>query len=78
MLKQNVLKGIGATVSNNIFSEFNDLSNLVDKTIHTTRRIMTDLRPEVLDLLGFSETVKQHLRAFEDRHKIFCVILKIT
>lgn len=72
MLKQNVLKEIGATASNNVFSEFNDLSNLVDKTIHTTRRIMTDLRPEVLDLLGFSETVKQHLRAFEDRHKILC------
>jgi len=72
MLKQNVLKGIGTTVPGNIFFEFNDLSNLVDKTIHTTRRIMTDLRPEVLDFLGFSEAVKQHLRAFEDRHKILC------
>ena len=33
---------------------------------------MTDLRPEVLDMLGFTDTVKQHLNNFQQRHKIQC------
>jgi len=33
---------------------------------------MTDLRPEVLDLLGFVETIKQHLNSFQERYKITC------
>jgi len=31
------------------------------------------LRPEVLDLLGFIETIKQHLNTFEERYNIKCI-----
>ncbi|ADQ80307.1 multi-sensor signal transduction histidine kinase [Paludibacter propionicigenes WB4] len=72
MLKQNVLKGIDDQHSAEVLEKFESLSSLVDNTIHTARKIMTDLRPEVLDLLGFIDAVKQHLKAFQNRHKVQC------
>ncbi|MDR3652983.1 MAG: PAS domain S-box protein [Paludibacter sp.] len=72
MLKQNVLRGINEEISENILTKFDGLFSMVDNTIKTTRKIMTDLRPEVLDLLGFTETVKQHLNAFQERYNIEC------
>ena len=72
MLKQNVLKGIDNQHSVEVLEKFESLSSLVDNTIHTARKIMTDLRPEVLDLLGFIDAVKQHLKAFQNRHKVQC------
>jgi len=72
MLKQNVLKGIDDKHSHEVLEKFESLSSLVDNTIHTARKIMTDLRPEVLDLLGFIDAVKQHLKAFQNRYKVQC------
>lgn len=72
MLKQSVLKEIDQKYSNVILTKFEALSGLVDNTIKTARKIMTDLRPEVLDLLGFTDAVKQHLRSFQDRYKVLC------
>jgi len=72
MLKQNVIKGISKVHSKSVLSKFDVLFGLVDNTIKTARKIMTDLRPEVLDLLGFIETIKQHLNAFQERYKITC------
>ena len=72
MLKQNVLKGLKKEHSEQVLSKFDILFGLVDNTIKTARKIMTDLRPEVLDLLGFVETIKQHLNSFQERYKITC------
>jgi len=72
MLKQNVLKGISKEHTEGVLSKFDVLFSLVDNTIKTARKIMTDLRPEVLDLLGFIETIKQHLNTFQERYKIKC------
>ncbi|MDD4969586.1 MAG: PAS domain S-box protein [Paludibacter sp.] len=73
MLKQNVLKGIDLKHSEQVLLKFDGLFTLVDNTIKTARKIMTDLRPEVLDLLGFVDTIKQHLNGFQERHKIKCI-----
>jgi len=73
MLKQNVLKGIDKKHTEQVLTKFDVLFGLVDNTIKTARKIMTDLRPEVLDLLGFTETIKQHLKTFQDRFNILCV-----
>lgn len=73
MLKQSLLKVIDEKHSVEVLSKFEGLSNLVDNTIHTARKIMTDLRPEVLDLLGFTEAVNQHLKSFQERYKIKCI-----
>jgi signal transduction histidine kinase len=48
------------------------LSGLVNDTIHSSRRIMTDLRPAMLDFLGFIEAGRQHLMKFGERFQIEC------
>lgn len=49
---------------------FQRLTSQVNETIITARRIMTNLRPEVLDMLGFSDAVKSHLENFKERFSI--------
>lgn len=72
MMKQKVLKSIKKTDAENFLINFDNLFGLVDNTIKTTRKIMTDLRPEVLYLLGFIEAVKLHINKFQERHNIEC------
>jgi PAS domain S-box-containing protein len=72
LLKQNVLKNTENKAIEDIITKFDDIFKLVDNTINTTRKIMTDLRPEVLYMLGFLEGVKYYLRKFGERHKIKC------
>ena len=73
LLKQNVMKNMNSAEYETLRIRFEELSKLVDNTLKSARRIMTDLRPEVLDLLGFVETVTQHLKSFEERTKISCI-----
>jgi len=73
LLKQKALKYIDNNHYSELLDKFNALSGLVDNTINTTRKIMTDLRPEVLYMLGFVEAVKLHTKKFEERHNIFCL-----
>ena len=72
MMKQKVLKVIKKTDAENILTIFDNLFALVDNTIKTTKKIMTDLRPEVLYLLGFIEAVKLYVNKYQERHKINC------
>lgn len=72
LLKQSVLKITHQADYKNLESKFDSLYAMLDNTLKSARRIMTDLRPEVLDMLGFAETVKQHLNNFQARHKIKC------
>ncbi|MEA4852172.1 MAG: sensor histidine kinase, partial [Paludibacter sp.] len=53
-------------------TQLEHLADLIDKTIKTTRRIMTDLRPEVLDVLGIKDALKQHLTKFAERNELKC------
>lgn len=70
MLKRELLKQPFAPHSNDVLQKFDNLVCLVDSTIKTARKIMTDLRPEVLELMGFSEAVKLHVSNFGERYKI--------
>ena len=72
ILKNEMSKKSDNDHSQEVLKKFDDLVALVDKTIKTARKIMTDLRPEVLELLGFSEAVKLHAKNFEDRFKVIC------
>jgi len=72
LLKQKVVKKFEDTGSEDLFLKFDHLYILVDDTIKTTRKIMTNLRPEVLDLLGFIDAVKSYSREFKERHQIDC------
>ncbi len=73
LLSQRVLKIVDNKHFTDVKTQFDALYSLVDNTLKSARRIMTDLRPEVLDMLGFTDTVKQHLANFEERHKIKCI-----
>ncbi len=48
---------------------------LVDSTAKTVRRISRQLRPAMLDDLGLVEAVSLHVREFEERTGIACVLL---
>jgi len=73
LMKQKVLKSIKTVDAENILTNFDNLFGLVDNTLNTTRKIMTDLRPEVLFLIGFVEAVKLYINNFKDRYQILCV-----
>jgi signal transduction histidine kinase len=45
---------------------------LVDKTIHTMREIIRELRPEILDHLGLSAAIEWQLQEFQTRTGIAC------
>jgi len=72
LFKQKISKENGRTNSEEILSKFDALTDLVEKTIKTTRRIMTGLRPEIIDSLGFIEAGKSYILEFEERHHIHC------
>ena len=73
MMKQNVLKSIKSIDAENILTNFDNLFGLVDNTLKTTRKIMTDLRPEVLFLIGFTEAVKLYVKNYTERYLINCL-----
>lgn len=72
LFKKKISKGIENIPAEEIQVKFDQLSFLVDNTIKTTRRIMTGLRPEIIDLLGFMEAAKSYAHEFEERHHIPC------
>ena len=75
MLKNKIYK----TADKQEIELYEHLSLLVDNTLKTTRRIMTDLRPELLDMLGFVDAIKSHIKSFVERQGIVCLFeSKIT
>jgi|GEM_PF-4800676 len=55
-----------------VLSEMEQLIILVDDANKSARSILTGLRPEQLDVLGFVEAVGAHIRIFEQTHHIKC------
>ena len=49
------------------------MSQTLDETVHTVRRILAELRPAVLDDLGLSAAVESQARDFEARSGVSCV-----
>ena len=50
------------------------LFNLVDIMFKTTRKILTELRPELLDTLGIIEAIKSHAIEFQQDSNIKCYV----
>ena len=48
------------------------MAGLIDNTIKAARRIMTDLRPAVLDMLGPVDAIRQHVQAYAEHQQINC------
>jgi PAS domain S-box-containing protein len=72
MLRNKISKRSDIIISEDVLLEFDDIVNLINNTIKTTRRIMNGLRPEQLELLGFVETARLHVAEFQERHKLIC------
>jgi len=58
--------------------QFKRLEGYVNNSIKSARRIMTDLRPELLDMVGLVEAFKEHINAFNDRQLIACEFINKT
>ena len=67
MLKQTVVRKALDADKESTLHQFEQVFGLLDKTISTTRKIMTGLRPEVLEMIGFSEAVRLHILEFEEK-----------
>ncbi len=74
MLKKTILKGVESNSNSDVMIKFGHIFNLVDNAIKNTRKVMTELRFEVLDMLGFIEAVNQHVNEFKERYQINCQI----
>jgi len=73
LLKQKVIKTNSVTTDSvKILPKFDNVINLIDKTIKTARRIMNGLRPELLEIHGFEGATKEYLYEFEERYQIRC------
>ncbi len=60
-----------------LFEKIGSISELLEKTIRATRRIITELRPAVLDELGLSTAIQWQTLEFENRTGIRCRIAKL-
>lgn len=72
MFKQKVLKALGENIHEDFLRNFDQIIELVNAILNTTRRIMSDLRPEVLNLLGIVDATKLLVRNFNERYQIDC------
>ncbi|OIP82918.1 MAG: hypothetical protein AUK44_06615 [Porphyromonadaceae bacterium CG2_30_38_12] len=53
-------------------TQFKRLESYVNKTLVSARRIMSDLRPELLDMVGLVDAFKEHIKNFNERQSIVC------
>jgi len=72
LLKNKITKFNTVNDPRDISQGFDDIVNLIDSTIKTARRIMSGLRPELLEMNGFSAVATTYLNEFENRHRISC------
>lgn len=50
------------------------MSTLIDSTIHAMRRVVTELRPGILDSLGLVAAIEWQANEFQERSGIFCEV----
>ncbi|HEY8048036.1 MAG TPA: PAS domain-containing sensor histidine kinase, partial [Ramlibacter sp.] len=55
-------------------AKFGDMIRMLDGAVTSTRRIAADLRPLILDDLGFLAALEWLARSFEQRHGVQCVL----
>ena len=78
LLQRMVSKVINDPVSKvSVFGKINSISELVEKTIRSARRIITELRPAVLDELGLLTAIQWQALEFENRTGIRCRITRL-
>jgi PAS domain S-box-containing protein len=69
-----VRKRLGRLTPPEIMERLGQSLSLVGQTVHTVRRIATDLRPSILDDLGLAAAVEWQAREFEGHTGIRCLL----
>lgn len=72
LLKQKIKRDNLDPASDIVLSKLDNLLELIDNTIKSTRRILSGLRPEMLEVLGFAASVNNYLEDFGKRYNIGC------
>ena len=72
MLKRNVMNYSQSEFTENIQVEFVKVFDVLDKIISTTRKIMTGLRSEELELAGVLEAMNMYSKEYSERYHIKC------
>ena len=72
LLKKEIIKNESVNCSNQITPKFDKIIGLIENTIKIARRIMSGLRPELLEMHGFDGAIKAYLSDFEKRYSINC------
>ena len=72
LLKNKVIKTIPLADSPEILPKFDNIVDLIKRSIKTARSIMNGLRPELLELRGLVGAINEYLREFEERYHISC------
>jgi PAS domain S-box-containing protein len=60
-----------------LLDKISSISELLENTIRSTRRIIAELRPAVLDELGLNTAIQWQTQEFENRTSIRCKIAKL-
>ena len=75
-INMGILKNKTLKISNDDLKEiivgFDEIVNLINETIKSARRIMSGLRPELLEMNGFASAATSYLHDFEERYQIKC------
>ena len=72
LLNRKFNSGIDFSDHTYISGEIVEVINLIDKALKNTRRIMSGLRAEELELLGFIESAKLYINNFRNQYNISC------
>ncbi len=70
MLKRNILACCKDKINSEILLNIQAMSDLIDTTIGLMRRIVRELRPEILSELGLVEAIKWYIRELEKKINI--------
>lgn len=73
-LKLSLHKRIEAGNKYEVGHSFNELFGLIDKTINTVRKLITELRPQILDDLGLPAAVEWLVNEFNKNSGITCFL----
>jgi signal transduction histidine kinase len=67
VLKNDILKKLAIDADNDILKNIQSMSELIDSTIGLMRRLVRELRPEILDELGLVEALRWYVKEIEKR-----------
>jgi len=73
-MEEMLQRGNQGTGADHIMTRMRSMSDLIDSTVQTVRKISTQLRPVLLDSLGLVPAIEWQIEEFQNRTGILCSI----